>query len=207
MKNKKTVITFVLIGVLLILAIVVNIIALSGKNEIKENSQTQTNLSTEVENIVENNTITEEDLELVGEKYVAADVRDANNNDTILETEEDKPMILVFWNTSNVDSTEALKVIQSFYEKYNDKVKFSCVAVIDEVNENKEKVENFISENNITIPIIYDTINNSLTTANNITKIPTILMINKNGEIINTLTAEINEDIIEANLDILSENY
>ena len=207
MKNKKTVITFVLIGVLLTLAIVVNIIALSGKNEIKENHQTQTNLSTEFENIVENNVITEEDLELVGEKYVPADVKDTNNNDTILEAEEDKPMILVFWNTSNVNSIEALKVIQSFYEKYNDNVKFSSVAVIDEFNENKEKVENFITENNITIPIMYDTVNNSLTTANNITKIPTILMINKNAEIINTLADEINEDIIEANLDILSENY
>lgn len=207
MKNKKTVIIFILIGILLISGIVVNIIALNGKNELKENNQVQTNLSTEVGNIVENNIVTEEDLELIGEKYVAADVKDTNNNETKLETEEDKPMILVFWNTSNANSTEVLKVVQAFYESYSDKVKFNCVAVIDEVNEDKEKVEKFMSENNITIPLVYDTADNSFTTANNVTKIPTILIINKNSEIINTLTDEINEDIVEANLDILSENY
>ena len=68
-------------------------------------------------------------------------------------------------------------------------------------------MEKYINENNISIPVVYDTKEGALVLENNITNFPTILMINKNGEIINTLTSEINDDIIEANLDILSENY
>lgn len=206
MKNKKTLITFILIGILLILAIAVNIIALNGKNEVKENIQVQSNVSTEVENTVEANVITEENLELTGEKYIEADVKDANDIETILEV-KDNPMIIVFWNISNENSVEALKTVQAFYEDYSEKINFNCVTVIDEVKETKENVEKFISENNITMPIVYDSKDNSLIKANNVTKIPTILIINKNAEIINTLTDEINEDIVEANLDILSENY
>lgn len=206
MKNKKTLITFILIGILLILAIAVNIIALNGKNEVKENIQVQSNVSTEVENTVEANVITEENLELTGEKYIEADVKDANDIETILEV-KDNPMIIVFWNISNENSVEALKTVQAFYEDYSEKINFNCVTVIDEVKETKENVEKFISENNITMPIVYDSKDNSLIKANNVTKIPTILIINKNAEIINTLTNEINEDIVEANLDILSENY
>lgn len=206
MKNKKTLITFILIGILLILAIAVNIIALNGKNEVKKNIQVQSNVSTEVENTVEANVITEENLELTGEKYIEADVKDANDIETILEV-KDNPMIIVFWNISNENSVEALKTVQAFYEDYSEKINFNCVTVIDEVKETKENVEKFISENNITMPIVYDSKDNSLIKANNVTKIPTILIINKNAEIINTLTNEINEDIVEANLDILSENY
>lgn len=206
MKNKKTLITFILIGILLILAIAVNIIALNGKNEVKENIQVQSNVSTEVENTVEANVITEENLELTGEKYIEADVKDSNDIETILEV-KDNPMIIVFWNISNENSVEALKTVQAFYEDYSEKINFNCVTVIDEVKETKENVEKFISENNITMPIVYDSKDNSLIKANNVTKIPTILIINKNAEIINTLTDEINEDIVEANLDILSENY
>ena len=43
----------------------------------------------------------------------------------------------------------------------------------------------------------------------NITTIPTLVFINKNKEIINTISKieHINEDVITANLDILAENY
>lgn len=204
MKNKKMIITFILIAILLIVAIAVNVIAIKGK---KTNNENNTNLSSEVENNVDKNIASEEDLELNGDKYIAGNVKDADDNDVTVDTNENTPMILVFWNTSEEKSIEALNAVQTYYEEYKDKITFNCVAVIDGVSETKEEIEEFISQNNITMPVVYDTTENSLTIANNITKIPTILMVDKKAEIINTLTDEINEDIIEANLDILAENY
>lgn len=203
MKNKKTIITFILIALLLIVAIIVNIIALNGKNKIAKSKEENVILSTETENKVENDIITEEDLELRGDKFVGSVVKDVNDNQIILEPKEDIPMVVILTDFSNEQSAQVLKISQTYYESYKEKVEFTCVVV----NQQIEKVEKYINENNISIPVVYDTKESALVLENDITNFPTILMINKNGEIINTLTSEINDDIIEANLDILSENY
>jgi hypothetical protein len=197
MKNKKMVIVFILIAILLVAGIVVNVIAIKEKNENAED------LSTNIANNVDN-TI-DDDLELTGEKYNSADVTDENNKEVTVQTTENTPMVLIFWNHEEEKSIEAVKIVQSYYDKYSTKIDIKAVAEVDK--NSKAKIISIASENNITMPIVYDTVDYSLSKANNVSKIPTILMINKNGEIINTLTDDINEDIIEANLDILAENY
>lgn len=216
--TKKRIIVFILIALLLISGIVVNIIAMQGRKELDKKDNISTNIAENVDNNIENkvlntsladvsNIINEEDLELSGDKYNSFDVQDKDGNTVKLGLEENKPMVLLFWNNIEEVSVDALKLLQGYVEKYGEKVTFSSVAVIENSDEEKQDVEKVISENEITIPIVYDTEDGAASKANNISKIPSIVMINKKGEIINTVSDDINEDVIEANLDILVENF
>lgn len=216
--SKKRIFIGILIALLLIAGIAVNIIAMQGRKEIEENNKVSTNVVKDVNNNTENrvpnttladiaNVILEDELELGGDKYNPADVQDKDGNTVTLETEENKPMVILFWNDTEEGAIDALKVLQDNTEKYGDKITFSAIAVVDNSEEAKQNIENIISENGITIPVAYDTIDASLSTANNVSKIPSAVIINKKGEIINTVTNDINQDVIEANLDIVTENY
>lgn len=213
-----------LIALLLIAGIAVNIIAWKGREDLKKEQNQSTNVAENVDNASEDETsnsnflnnslantdltnITEEDLELSGEKYNLADVQDKDGNTTTLALEENKPMVMLFWNATEEVSMEALKNLQSFYDKYSGKITFASIVVADSFEENKSDVEKVITENEITMPVYYDTIDASASKANNVSKVPSLVMIDKKREIINTVTEDINTDVIEANLDILSENY
>lgn len=216
--TKKRIIIGILIVLLLIAGIVVNIIAMKGRKQLSENNNMSTNVAENVNNSSENkvlnttladvsNIISEDELELGGDKYNSADVQDRDGNNVTLDIEENKPMVILFWNNTEEDAVDALKILQSNLEKYSEKITFSAVAVVDNSEEAKQEVENVIAENEITIPVVYDTVDASLSTANNVSKIPSVVIINKKGEIINTVTEDINQDVIEANLDIIAENF
>lgn len=204
MKNKKLILG-IAIAILLIAICVLGYVILeqnkAGKVDLAKQS---TDIAKKVENTKNNNTV-EDELKLNGDKYNSADVTDKDNNTVTLEQEENKPMLMAFWN---LDSMEVLNTIQSFYENYGEKVTFSAVGVVDLTEENKNTIDAFIGENNITIPVVYDSVEASASTANNVSAIPTVLIINKDGEVINTVKEDnINTDVIEANLDIVTENY
>jgi hypothetical protein len=200
MKNKKMIIVFALIAILLIAGIIVNVIAMKGK----ESEDLYTKVEDNVDNVYDNS-IEDDELELSGEEYNSADVTDANDKEITITASENTPMLLIFWNNKEEKSIDALKTVQTYYSKYSSTVDIKAVAEVDQ--DEKSEIQNIISENNITIPVVYDTVDYSLSKANNVSEIPTILVINKKGEIINTLTEEITEDVIEANLDILIEKY
>jgi hypothetical protein len=200
MKNKKMIIVFALIAILLIAGIIVNVIAMKGK----ESEDLYTKVEDNVDNVYDNS-IEDDELELSGEEYNSADVKDANDKEITITASENTPMLLIFWNNKEEKSIDALKTVQTYYSKYSSTVDIKAVAEVDQ--DEKSEIQNIISENNITIPVVYDTVDYSLSKANNVSEIPTILVINKKGEIINTLTEEITEDVIEANLDILIEKY
>lgn len=216
--TKKRIIIGILIVLLLIAGIVVNIIAMQGRKQLSENNNMSTNFAENVNNSDENkvlnttladisNIISEDELELGGDKYNSADVQDKDGNNVTLDVEENKPMVILFWNSAEESAVDALKILQSNLEKYGEKITFSAVAVVDNFEEAKQEIENVIAENEITIPVVYDTVEASLSTANNVSKIPSVVIVNKKGEIINTVTEDINQDVIEANLDIIAENF
>ncbi len=204
MKNKK-IILGIAIAILLIAACVLGYVILEQNKASKVDLAKQsTDIAKKVENTKNNNTV-EDELKLNGDKYNSADVTDKDNNTVTLEQEENKPMLMAFWN---LDSMEVLNTIQSFYENYGEKVTFSAVGVVDLTEENRNTIDAFIGENNITIPVVYDSVEASASTSNNVSAIPTVLIINKDGEVINTVKEDnINKDVIEANLDIVTENY
>jgi len=225
--SKKRIIIGIVIALLLIAGIGVNIIAMQGRKEIEQKQMASTNTAQNVDNtskkedtqnVVKNeatnneenneNTMNEE-LELTGDKYNPADVIDKDGNTVTLETEENKPMVVLYWNAGNEGSIEALEVLQSFYDKYQEKVNFVAMAVVNNYEEEKANVETVLADKNITMLAYYDGVDGSSANANNVSNIPTLLVVNKNAEIINKVVDEVpkSADAVEANLDIITENF
>lgn len=210
---KKKIIICILIVALLALAIVVNLRAMQMKEDNK-NSSTTMKQDVEKENGKDEATDRNvdnriEELELIGDKYKPEETMDKDGNTVSNELEEGRPMITLYWNTKEDSSKEALKILQIFYSqsKYVEKINFSAVAVVENFEEEKSEIENFIAENNIEVPVVYKTATNSEGMENDIANIPTLLVVNKKGEVINNMMNNITADSIEANLDIISENY
>lgn len=192
MRNKK----FIIIGsiaIVVILAIVLGFIVFSNNSE---NSNDQ--------NI--NNSENISDLELTGKDYSPSKIYDENNNKVELSDFADKPMAILFFNTSESTSVEALEILQKNYENYKDDVNIINIAVIDGITETKEDIKEYLQTKNIDMSVMYDT-DYSAKNEYKVDKLPTFVFINKNNEIINTISEDINEDVIQANLDILAENY
>lgn len=192
MRNKK----FIIIGsivIVVILAIVLGFIVFSNNSE-NSNDQSINNS----ENI--------SDLELTGEDYSPSKIYDENNNKVELSDFADKPMAILFFNTSESTSVEALEILQKNYENYKDDVNIINIAVIDGITETKEDINEYLQTKNIDMSVMYDT-DYSAKNEYKVDKLPTFVFINKNSEIINTISEDINEDVIQANLDILAENY
>ncbi len=166
------------------------------------------NFKTSQELLEKSNKDMSTNLELSGEKYSVSHLYDENNNEVTLDQYADKPMVLLFFNTKELKASDAILLLEENYEKYKSQINFVNIALIDGVVETKENIANYITDNSITMPVLYD----SEYTAKEeykVEKIPTFVFVNKNQEIINTIDEEenITQDVIEANLDILSENY
>lgn len=209
MSNKK----IITIGVIiLIVAIAVWGVLIFTNNNTKENQNDEIISNSQKNENVTNTNQEEEstDLELHGEPYEPSLVYDSENNQVTLADYSDKPMALFFFNTSESDCDEIMQILQKNYDTYKEKVNFVNITAVDETTETKEKVSEYIETNNITMPVLYDT-DYSAKNAYEVDSIPTLVFINKNKEIINTVSKykneEIDEDLIQANLDILSENY
>lgn len=193
MSNKKIIILSVsfFVAVIIILG-VLNFI--NKPNTIQNNSENITNVENEL------------DLELTGDEYIPSNVYNENNTKVSIADFADKPMALLFFNTSDITACEALKLLGANYENYKEEINFVAISVIDGVTETKQDIFEYVQSNNITIPVLYDT-EYSAKNEYEISTIPTFVFINKNNEIINTISSDINQDVIEANLDILAENY
>ena len=191
MKNKKIIIISVIIAVVVFGGIIACLMFLN--NEKPENTNTQELKVTE-------------DLDLIGEEYSPSKIYDEQNNEVNLSEFSDKPIALLFFNTTELETTNVIEILQKNYDNYKDKVNFVNVCVIDGVTETKEDVKSFIESKDITMPVLYDT-DYSAKNEYNIDTIPSIVFINKNNEVINTISGEKGEDVIQANLDIISENY
>lgn len=207
---KKKIIIIVLIIILFAVAVGVNFIAMKQKQQnapmnISQNDIPKENLQSQEENNEEINAKMDA-LELSGNQYKPETVVDKEGNSLTANLEENKPMITLYWNTKEEASKEALKFMQEKYSAYKDRVTFTAIATLDNMEEEKPLVESFITENNIEIPIVYST-SDSSNTVNEIANIPTILVINEDGQVINTLINNITVDVIEANLDIITENF
>lgn len=147
------------------------------------------------------------EVEFTGPSYKPSKVYDDANAEITLSDLADKPMAIVFFNTTNEESMEALKIFASQEENYADKVNIVAIGVVDGTSENPEGIKETLAENEINLKNVLFDLDYSAKNEYKVSKIPTFVFVNKNQEIINTLEVDINEDIITANLDILAENY
>ena len=168
------------------------------------------NNTTNSANNVVSNTLNETDYQKAAEtgilnpvaEYKDFSVYDENGNVVSLDSFSGKPVFILFWQVSELDSVEMLKVLNDVYTKYSEKVIFLSVTDLA----SKVDAQKIVQDNNIQVPIYYEE-NSAGSTAYNVTNYPTAIIKDKNNNIVNQKVGQMEEDTILANLDILSENY
>ena len=130
--------------------------------------------------------------------YVDITVSDEEGNIVKLSDYKGQAVMILFWNSKNDDSVEMLRRVNAFSEKYAEKVK---ILAIDTLDENpKELLQG------ITIPIYYDK-DKSAQNNYNINELPSMVYINKENEVYNSKIGLTSLDALEANFDIMAENF
>lgn len=149
------------------------------------------------------------DVEFTGPEYKPSKVYDDNQKEISLQELADKPMALIFFNTSNEKSIEALEIFKKYEEEYSEKVNIIGICILDGVTETQDSVKKVLNANEININRVLFDSKYSAKKDYSVDKIPTLVFINKNKQIINTISKDedILDDVIHANLEILAENY
>lgn len=131
-------------------------------------------------------------------KYFNFTVYRDDKSEVNLAEYENNPIMVLFFDDNDVDSIEVLNRVDNLYEQYEDKVKFLMINTNKEINYNLKE--------NYNVEIFYDFYSEA-TRNYNITELPAMIYINSSNEIFNAKTGVPSVDALEANLDILSENY
>lgn len=133
-----------------------------------------------------------------GVSYQDITVYAEDESEIKLSEYSETPIMLLFWNPENEDSVEVLKKVNTKYGDYKEKIKFLMISTSKEI---PEEIKNEIS-----MEIYYD-LNNECQEKYNVATIPTMVYIDDNNEVINAKSGVPSNDAIEANLDIISNNF
>ena len=139
-------------------------------------------------------TTSESDLpDIEYDSIIDFDFLDKDNNELKISDYKDKPLAILFSNFSEKYDTcvEYLSLMESYYADYNSKVQFLCI----------DKSTSADSSSNIKIYKDKNGIENY-----SIETLPTLVFIDKDGNIINQVTS-ITLDSLGANLDLITGNY
>lgn len=186
--SKKSIISLVVAIVLVIGAAMFFIWSLGVKQEIKEEEE---------EVIAEEEESKTKDLENVSYTdfvFYKEDRTEVNFSDY-----KDKPTMILFWNPDNEDSVEDLKKVNSMYDKYKDTINFIMLSTSEDTVD-----ESITSE--ISMEIFYDFYKEGQIKYN-VTEVPTLIYITEDNEIFNAKAGFTTTDALEANLDIISNNF
>lgn len=148
------------------------------------------------------------DVKVENEVSKTQDIENVNYNDVTLFKKnkkevkisdyKDKPIMLLFFNEENEESIEVLKKVEELYPNYKETIQFFMINTGKEVNEEFEK--------NYTMNIYYDFYEEA-SIKYNITQVPSMIYINEFNEVFNAKEGFTTTDALEANLDILSNNF
>lgn len=106
--------------------------------------------------------------------------------------------VLFFFDKNNEESVEVLNKLDKMYEKYKNVIKFLPVNTALEYEEDFDK--------NYSFEIYYDFYKETGRNYN-ITSYPSIVFIQKDEQVFQAKEGFISDDALEANLDIISENF
>ncbi len=149
-----------------------------------------------------------EGIEVKNEVSKTKDIENVNYNDSILfksdKTEvkisdyKDKPIMLLFFNEESEESIEVLGKVEELYPIYKDTIQFFMINTAKDVNEDLS--------DKYTLEIYYDFYEETAMKYNIIT-VPSMIYIDENNEVFNAKEGFTTTDALEANLDILSNNF
>ena len=109
-----------------------------------------------------------------------------------------KPLLLNIWATWCPPCREELPFFQQAFEKYAENITFVFLSVDDE----KEEVEEFITENGYTFPVYLDPAAESLMTYG-INSIPVTVLVDAEGNILEGWVGSLPEEMVAQCMEIL----
>lgn len=130
--------------------------------------------------------------------YTDITVYNESNAEVSLSQYSGKPVMLLFWSPENEDSVSVLKKVNEMHNNYTDKVEFLMISTSKDISEELK--------NEISMDIYYD-LNKEYQTKYNVETIPTMIYIDKENTVMNAKSGMPSSDAIEANLDILADNF
>lgn len=133
-----------------------------------------------------------------GVRYEDIKIYSESGEEVNLSASKDKPVMLLFWNESNEDSVKVLKKVDELYEEYEGKVDFYMISTSEKVSKEIKK--------DVSIKIYYD-LDGEAQKKYNAEEIPAMIYINEDNEVFNAKSGFTTTDSLEANLDILSNNF
>ena len=197
MKNKKSLyFLFFAIFLFIIMLIFFVYVQFSLKSDITDDKTIKN--ESETENIIKEDVLDEEnDVSKTRDfpvDYVDFEVFDKSGNSIKLSDYKDLPVMIVFINNSSEESLEFVKNLNEVYDNYKNVINFILINTgEDEIEDNK-------------ITVYFDN-NKEAIKGYNVTEIPVMICLNNKNEIFNSKVGCPSKDALEANLDILAENY
>ena len=199
-KGKKIFIGVCAVIIIIMVALGISIIVFS------KTEKEITNIALENGNISDLEDNEEKEIEFTGPNYKTSKVYDEDSKEITLEEFSNNPMALLFFDSSNKFAVSALEVLSNSMKDYLGKVNVVVICVSEEATKKVDEIKQLIENDETDFNVVYDK-DNLAKQEYKIENIPTIVFINKEKQIINTISANIDEDIVTANLDILTENY
>ena len=202
----------IIIGSVLILAIAVVffIYSTQSTNVAQNVDKPEQNNDVAIENTDEEKLTLEdfEDENYVEEESNTEDIENVEYKDFVIYKEDktevklseykNTPIMLLFFDPAVEDSMTVLKKVEDMYKDYENQIEFFMINTAEEVD---EKLKDEYS-----LEIFYDFDGNAQKEYN-IETMPSMIYIDKANEIMNAKSGVVSTDALEANLDILSNNF
>lgn len=202
----------IIMGSVLILAIAVVffIYSTQSTNVAQNVDKPEQNNDVAVENTDEEKLTLEdfEDENYVEEESNTEDIENVEYKDFVIYKEDktevklseykNTPIMLLFFDPAVEDSMTVLKKVEDMYKDYENQIEFFMINTAEEVD---EKLKDEYS-----LEIFYDFDGNAQKEYN-IETMPSMIYIDEANEIMNAKSGVVSTDALEANLDILSNNF
>ncbi len=120
---------------------------------------------------------------------------DNEGNEVKLSDYFGKPIVLNFWASWCPPCKSEMPHFNKIYEEVKEEVIFLMVDMVDGMQETEEKGKKYISDNNFTFPVLFDTKQEAALTYG-IRSIPTTIFINKDGNIVTGVMGAVSEEIL-----------
>lgn len=129
-------------------------------------------------------------------------VLDENGKEVKLSSFAGKPIVVNFWATWCIYCKQEMPDFQTAYEKYPN-VQFVMVNVTDGVHETIESAKQYISKNNFSFPVFFDTMG-SAEKAYPVTGYPATYFIDSNGDLVAYANGMISLENLEKGISMIT---